>query len=132
MTPELPTHFSTFFGWAIFPLTLGAKESDESSASIGHHWVIFSYNCGIISNQHQLCHYLLDGIGSWYQSSHCLNIVLGLSCILNIPGLIICNSVQYGTRGQCRVVRKVGINYRCHRHCSRVELRTEYPRLNYL
>jgi hypothetical protein len=71
-------------------------------------------------------------LGRLVSTTYAIGIVLGLSCVLNIPGLIICNSVQYGSRGQCLVDRKVGINYRCRRHCSQVELRTEYPRLNYL
>jgi len=71
-------------------------------------------------------------IGKLVSTTDAIGIVLGLSCILNIPGLIICNSVQYGSRGQCLVDRKVGINYGCYQHCFWVELRTEYPRLNFL
>jgi hypothetical protein len=71
-------------------------------------------------------------LGRLVSTTDAIGIVLGLSCVLNIPGLIICNSVQYGSRGQCRVDKKFVINYRCNRHCPQVKLGTEYPRLNCL
>jgi hypothetical protein len=68
-------------------------------------------------------------IGRLVSTTDAISIVLGLSCILNIPGLIICNSVQYGSRGQCLVDRKVGINYRCHQHCFELSCVLNIPGL---